>query len=56
MEVVVDKYIVTTLIGGYRDEHICTKVVDKCNNIKYATDYGTVDEKYIINVRLNEEK
>lgn len=58
MEVVVNKnkYIVTSSIEGIKYTHICIKEVDKCNNIKYTTDYGTVDEKYIVNVRLNETK
>jgi hypothetical protein len=51
-----NNYIVTTLINGFRDEHICTKEVDKCNNIKYVTNYGTVDEKYIVNIRLKDEE
>lgn len=51
-----NKYVVTTLINGFRDEHICTKEMDKCNNIKYVTNYGTVDEKYIVNIRLKDEE
>ncbi len=48
-------YIVTSLIDGIKYEHICTKEVDKCNNVKYFTDYGTVDEKYIVNVKLKDK-